>query len=385
MINKRRAKLKKGGARKMQMGGDYMEPSKEVKFGGPSKPMKYSPGGEKKEGDKTYTRAVALPEGATSNYKGEVFDKDGNKIGKRVSGSTPKYVPNERNAGSRSKEAADYINRSRGRTKAQIAKDESNAEMAKEADRRMAELKEKRDKEATAKAAEKRGPSREEKQNTPQGTSQNNKAKGQSPASKPKTPAKKPVTSTPPKAAPAAMERRKATSVPMRTSAQIEAAKPKPASATKVMLSGMSQKGTTAGKAQAEARFAGATRATKSATGAAATQKSTTKNTAADSPKSKRTARIDRRTERVTNRKENAASRPTRMDRKAARMNKRADRVEARKEKKADVNAAKARLKAARRLQSGGMKTPTEDQKGLKKLPTSVRNKMGYKKYGGKK
>lgn len=378
MMNKRRAKLKNGDARKMKMGGDYMEPSKEVKFGGPSKPMKYSPGGEKKEGDKTYTKAVGLPEGATSNYKGEVFDKDGNKIGKRVSGSTPKYVPNERNAGSRSKASADYINRSRGRTKAQIAKDESNAEMAKEADKRMAALKEQRDKEATAKAAEKRGPSREEKQNTPQGTSQNNKAKGQSPASKPKTP-------TPPKAAPAAVEKRKATSVPMRTSAQIEAAKPKPASATKVMLSGMSQKGTTAGKAQAEARFAGATRATKSATGAASTQKSTTKNTTADSPKSKRTARIDRRTERVTNRKEKAASRPTRIDRKADRMNKRADRVEARKEKKADVNAAKARLKAARRLQSGGMKTPTEDQKGLKKLPTSVRNKMGYKKYGGKK
>jgi len=30
------------------------------------------------------------------------------------------------------------------------------------------------------------------------------------------------------------------------------------------------------------------------------------------------------------------------------------------------------------------MKQPTEDQAGLKKLPKSVRNKMGYMKNGGK-
>ena len=30
------------------------------------------------------------------------------------------------------------------------------------------------------------------------------------------------------------------------------------------------------------------------------------------------------------------------------------------------------------------MKQPTEDQTGLKKLPKSVRNKMGYMKNGGK-
>ena len=37
------------------------------------------------------------------------------------------------------------------------------------------------------------------------------------------------------------------------------------------------------------------------------------------------------------------------------------------------------------RKQKGGMglKKPTPDQKGLKKLPTSVRNKMGYMKRGG--
>tara|TARA_R110002012_G_scaffold22284_3_gene77337 strand:+ start:802 stop:1782 length:981 start_codon:yes stop_codon:yes gene_type:complete len=35
--------------------------------------------------------------------------------------------------------------------------------------------------------------------------------------------------------------------------------------------------------------------------------------------------------------------------------------------------------------QKGGLKTPTAKQKGLKKLPTSVRNKMGFKMMGGKK
>tara|TARA_R110001592_G_scaffold30624_3_gene109379 strand:- start:2721 stop:4589 length:1869 start_codon:yes stop_codon:yes gene_type:complete len=34
--------------------------------------------------------------------------------------------------------------------------------------------------------------------------------------------------------------------------------------------------------------------------------------------------------------------------------------------------------------QKGGLKTPTAKQKGLKKLPTSVRNKMGFKMMGGK-
>lgn len=31
----------------------------------------------------------------------------------------------------------------------------------------------------------------------------------------------------------------------------------------------------------------------------------------------------------------------------------------------------------------GELKTPAADQKGLKKLPTPVRNKMGFKKNGG--
>lgn len=72
-----------------------------------------------KAGDKTYSKAVGLPEGATTR-SGVVYDGDGNRIGKRVAASTPKYVPDTRNAGSRSKQAADYINRSRGKTKAEM-------------------------------------------------------------------------------------------------------------------------------------------------------------------------------------------------------------------------------------------------------------------------
>tara|TARA_R110002096_G_scaffold145623_3_gene303459 strand:+ start:773 stop:1681 length:909 start_codon:yes stop_codon:yes gene_type:complete len=37
------------------------------------------------------------------------------------------------------------------------------------------------------------------------------------------------------------------------------------------------------------------------------------------------------------------------------------------------------------KMQAGGLKAPSDDQKGLKKLPTSVRNKMGYMKKGGKR
>lgn len=70
-----------------------------------------------------------------------------------------------------------------------------------------------------------------------------------------------------------------------------------------------------------------------------------------------------------------------------ARKAKRADRKEGRKANRAAKSgSAVSRLLGSRKsMQTGGLKTPSEDQKGLQKLPTSVRNKMGYKKYGGKK
>ena len=101
--------------------GDYLDKGpKKLQFGDPI------PGGSRRraaEGDKLYRAAVALPEGATTGSGRIVYDKDGNRIGRRVAASTPKYVPDARNAGSRSKQSADYINRSRGRTKAEIARE----------------------------------------------------------------------------------------------------------------------------------------------------------------------------------------------------------------------------------------------------------------------
>lgn len=328
---------KKMASRKMKMGGSFIEPDKELKFGGVKK---YGNGGEDEE----------LKAASKEIYQSMTWE-DAKELGK-----TKQWL------------AANP-------EKAKKIKEESNKAFAADADVRAAQravanrgnkgtdkIREASEKvvsnNTAARAAEKRGPSRQEKQNTPQGTSQNNKAKGQSPASKPaSTPAKKPAApaaSPRPKAAPAAMNKVQAKSVPMKTSAQIEAARPKPTSPTKVMLSGMSQKGTTKGKGEAEARFAGATKATKSATGASGSNQLKSK------------------------------SAPSSVSKRADRINKRADRVENRKNKKAAISEAKARLKAARRLKSGGLKTPTEDQKGLQKLPTAVRNKMGYKKYGGK-
>lgn len=333
-----RYKMKAGGkkmsSKKMQMGGNFIEPDKELKFGGLKK---YKQGGEEDE----------LAEASKEIYQSMTWS-DAKELGK-----TKQWL------------AANP-------EKAKKIKEESNKSFAADADARAAQravanrgnkgtdkIRSTSEKAVTsntaARAAERRGPSREEKQNTPQGTSQNNNAKGS--VSKPKAaptaaPAKKPAASTPPKAAPAPLNRVQAKSVPMKTSAQIEASKPKPASATKVMLSGMSKAGTTKGKGEAEARFAGATRATKSATGASGSNQ--------------------------------MKSKPASVSKRADRINKRADRIESKKNKKAAVSEAKARLKAARRLQTGGLKTPSEDQKGLKKLPTAVRNKMGYKKSGGK-
>ena len=46
--------------------------------------------------------------------------------------------------------------------------------------------------------------------------------------------------------------------------------------------------------------------------------------------------------------------------------------------KRGKLGPAKPKMKMG-----GELKTPTEDQKGLKALPTAVRNKMGFKKNGG--
>lgn len=68
-----------------------------------------------------------------------------------------------------------------------------------------------------------------------------------------------------------------------------------------------------------------------------------------------------------------------------AKQESKSDKQEARTTKRAAINAAKEDLKNARRgMKTGGLKDVKPTQKGLAKLPTAVRNKMGYKKMGGK-
>ena len=101
--------------------GNFIQPSKRLQFGN------VVSGGttqrrRAQEGDKTYTKAVQVPSGARTDKSSRiVYDADGNRIGRRVAGSRPMYVPDKKNAGSLSKQGAENINRSRGRTKKEIA------------------------------------------------------------------------------------------------------------------------------------------------------------------------------------------------------------------------------------------------------------------------
>lgn len=104
-----------------------------------------------------------------------------------------------------------------------------------------------------------------------------------------------------------------------------------------------------------------------------------------------------------------AEKNPERAERVAERMNTRASRVERGKEianpsimtsnpmnelrrEKLNLDIKKQKMEESmkkggvvkKKMQDGGsLKTPTADQKGLKKLPTDVRKKMGFKKQGG--
>tara|TARA_Y100000992_G_scaffold32344_1_gene18128 strand:+ start:2155 stop:3717 length:1563 start_codon:yes stop_codon:yes gene_type:complete len=117
-------------------------------------------------------------------------------------------------------------------------------------------------------------------------------------------------------------------------------------------------------------------------------------------PKSKKEQRADKREGNKEARGQRRAGRKetTRLDRKAGRLMDRADKARGkakakdkkmsdRRAKKAKVKEAKAALKSARKMTAGGLKDVPEGSKGkgLSKLPTNVRNKMGFKKYGGKK
>ena len=53
------------------------------------------------------------------------------------------------------------------------------------------------------------------------------------------------------------------------------------------------------------------------------------------------------------------------------------------KGKMAGGGMMKSKMNTKGGMKMGGLKTPTADQKGLKKLPEKVRNNMGFKKAGG--
>ena len=116
-------------------------------------------------------------------------------------------------------------------------------------------------------------------------------------------------------------------------------------------------------------------------------------------PKSKKAAREDKRMDRKSNRMNRKGMSKgdklrARADKSDAKMVDRRKRKQDRKDKRRP-NIAKGRdmdqsklekgLAKTRGMRAGGMKEPSADQKGLKKLPTAVRNKMGYKRAGGKK
>jgi hypothetical protein len=270
--------------RKMKMKkGSIIEPSKKLQFGD------VIPGGNRRraaEGDKTYTKAVKVPDGARTDKSSRiVYDADGNRIGRRVAASRPMYVPDKKNAGSLSRQGAENINRSRGRTRAEL---DAGAPSNRDAGR--------------------------QQPSTP------------SPAPRRPRPAPAPRR---PEAAPERVASRSAKPISQAgPSKSLKVAKPAP------------------------------------------------KPAASSAPASSGNKRVDRI-------KAKAEKRVGKIQDRRARSSKRAAVKEARAAGRAMVKEAKGKAKYGKiKMKPGGLKQPSEDQKGLKKLPTAVRNKMGYAKKG---
>ena len=118
------------------------------------------------------------------------------------------------------------------------------------------------------------------------------------------------------------------------------------------------------------------------------------KTAAPPAPKSKRAQREDRRMDRKSNRMTRRGMSKgdklrARADKADARMQNRRTRKNARRPQapKGDMSKLNKDLKRLNQMQDGGLKDVPEGSKGkgLSKLPTNVRNKMGFKRYGGKK
>lgn len=174
--------------------------------------------------------------------------------------------------------------------------------------------------------------------------------------------------------------------------------------------------------ASAVAKVSGAKKATKADTGAsgdASARKALKKKYTPAKPTDRRVAKKEARASKKedkalvkkadkTFRKEQRADRKTarnekKLDRKARRYDRRIDSttgLNRRQTKKANAasaaSAAAARkkavgdavekdLKSKGIMQAAGLRDPKPNQKGLRKLPTAVRNRMGYKMFGGYK
>lgn len=288
---------KKKSPKKMKMGGDYMEPNKELSFGGMK--GKYQAAGARPE-SKADPKKAPDYRPTTSNRAGT-----GRPLTSGTKGTPVKSSGTAAGPGMREKTQQDQI----------LKRPKANA--------------------------------REKKQNTPQGTGEGREGKSGSTVAR---------VAPKPKAAPKKLNPRG----PKKIEDNKTEKSLKKSNVQKVKAKGPSQIKSTASP--------------------------TLKRASAPAAKSKKEERINKRAERVADRKMKM-EKPTRLEKKEARIDKRTDRVMARKEKKAGINAAKARLKAARRLGAGGLKDVPEGSKGkgLSKLPTAVRNKMGFKRYGGKK
>ena len=336
---------------KKKMKSGYMEPSKELTFGGPSKKMQDA--GKKTPGQKAGLVAK-IRKGGVPAYR--------LPSGKIVMQGSAGYM------------SADTTYTNQADKRAKFKADQKKSQEA-----------------ADKATADRRGPSREEKQNTPQGTGANRTGKSGSNTDSKKVNQKLDELSNMPG--------------PAKKSTYADAKKKDPKLDSYIKIRNNSEKGspehTSAQNKINKAYGRGPQRkvapmkkvAAKKAgpidSGVKSPGLQTKKSAPAPKPKSTPKANtgagsgmggVQREKDKIADLKSTPAPSAT-PDRRAKRKGRKA----ARQTKREAIKDAKGNLKAARKMQDAGMKTPSADQKGLKKLPTPVRNKMGYKRAGGKK
>jgi len=343
--------MRAAGKKKMGMGGSYMEPSKELMFGGPSKKMQDA-------GKKTPGQKAGL-------------------IGKIRKGGVPAYMlPSGKVV---IQGSAEYMKADSAYTLQATKRAKFKADQKKSKD---------------AATADRRGPSREEKQNTPQGTGANRTGKSGSntdskkvnqkldelsnmpgPAKKELSPYEKAKKKNPnlDKLISRRKNLEKGTSEYNRVQNQINAAYGKGPRRDESMKKVEAKK---AGPVDSGVKRPGLQ--TKKTAPAPKPKSTPRANTGAGSGM----GGVQREKDKIADLKSTPAPSAT-PDRRAKRQNKKA----ARGVKRDKIKSAKQKLKDARKMTAGGLKDVPEGSKGkgLSKLSTNVRNKMGYKRAGGAK